>query len=237
MKNLFYVLALLPFAGCHSGKSAEQTAVVNDSVYTKAARVQTASASTAHAYVTLLDKYKAISLDTLKITGAKNNGDSTYAFAGHLLDSTEKTLLPGYVSQKHSAQDLYYACYKFRFDSTHFGLITRVPGKAYPSAVKLYILEAGKGLTPNTIELADTWVDGGEGQDKTSWLFKNDSNQLQVLVRSHQTILSSDDPQSAVLDQSDKYYLLLYKNGRADTTGKEQRIPPPQFRHLVSKRD
>src|SRR5258708_22464959 len=112
MRRILFVCLVFPLFKC---KNSEGEVKVNHGLKTKSR------------FEWLLKKYAPISFDTLKIFSSDHLDNESYPFKGKKLDSAGILLFPKEISAAYAYDSGYYACFKFRIDSSRMGLITRTP--------------------------------------------------------------------------------------------------------------
>jgi hypothetical protein len=173
-------------------------------------------------FIKLLNKYKSISFDTLKVFSAEDLESNTYKFKGTHLDSTDVALLPKDIAEQYYYDQGFFACYKFYIDTATVGLITRTPSEYVPSSIKLFILDKRKDAIVDYTELAESFGDAGDVTEKISWLFRDKSkmiNSFMWVEESHDN--SVDNEKDTTVEVWNYYYLFNISNLKVDTLSKD----------------
>ena len=183
-----------------------------------------------------LNKFKLISVDTLKIQSLSQE-NSKNEFLGNPLDTADAKLFPKEMAEKHLKEfPSLFAYYKFPIGKQKLGLIVRTPAMYIPSSVKLFIYDLNSKTLTESVELAENWGDAGDSLIKTSWLFQ-DQNKIQVFMwvnEGHDN--SVNNPTDETITISDKYYLLGI-HSKVDTLSQDSIGLETRFKNLLPQRD
>lgn len=170
-------------------------------------------------YAELLKLYKDIKIDTLKVFTQQNLDSIGYEFRGKKMDTAAMHLLPKEVLQDTASV---YAVYKFNLDATRIGLITRTPSEYDASSVKLFIYDKRADKITDQIELSELWGDAGDSFEKTSWLYNDVSKGIKCFTKEDAEHDGSvDDDKDTTITQTQRYYLIGFKNVHHDTVNKD----------------
>jgi hypothetical protein len=220
MKRILFVFLVIPFFQCKYpkegvNKSPESKAEVNNEW--------------------LLKQYKSISFDTLMIDPSDKPQDEKYLFKGKKLDSACIKLLPREFSATYSYDSNFYACFKFRIDSSRTGLITRTPSD-YESSIKLLIFDKKVDSVVGYVELADLLADAGDVMNKCSFLFNDQTKELHCLIweqNSHDN--SVNYARDTSIDLHNNYFLISLAKQHIDTISTEAGALRRKFYGLLRK--
>lgn len=166
-------------------------------------------------FTVLLSKYKTISFDTLKVE-FKSGDNEQNPFYGLSIDSNDFKLFPKYF--KESNYHEFYACCKFRLDSSQWALITRTPSIYESASVKLLICDLHCDSIVYFCELTDDKGDAGTFFNKTSWLYKTNNRYesfTKVYAYYDARIMSNGTDTS--ITQETNYYILKLRKTKFDT--------------------
>jgi hypothetical protein len=131
-------------------------------------------------FTDLLSQYKELNIDTFAVYSNANEYDNdSYPFKGKPIDSSFFYLFPQEIQNLLFSDSELFACYKIKIDNQLYGLITRTPSEYVASSVKLLIVDINKKQFLNSYELSESWGDAGDAMEKDSWLYKNNSNNLE----------------------------------------------------------
>ena len=183
-------------------------------------------------YQILLSKFENIPIDTLEINSSEDFG----IYKGIQIDSLDAILFPKDIAEAYFLEHDIYACYKFDIDSSKIGLIARTPSMYVPSSIKLFVFDKIADHISEYIELSEIWGDDGDAIEKTSWLFKNPKNKINILTREIQSYdHSAEDINDTIIESSDKYYLFEFNN-KLDTINQNSDLLKKQFNIILSKK-
>ena len=156
-------------------------------------------------FKSLLDKYKNISFDTLKVNFIDDTDYIHNKYYGTQLDSLEILLLPKELTDLYLNDNGYFACYKFSIDNNRTALITRTPSYYEPSSIKLIILDDTKDSITSFIELSDSFGDAGDASQKISWIFKDINKQYKAFLWNHTSYdHSAEDIKDSTVEETNQ---------------------------------
>jgi hypothetical protein len=170
-------------------------------------------------YEKTLAKYQDISFDTLKVFSTFEDPDTgSYFYRGQMLDSTELEFIPGDYVNPYNKQ-MFYACYKFPFDSTRIALITRCPGEYSATALRLFLFDTKADSITADYFLADAFGDAGEVVVTTAWLTRPENGILNYLnYYQSEYSHSMENENDTTVDRCTRASMLSVRNGISDTT-------------------
>jgi len=185
-------------------------------------------------FKTLIDKYKSISFDTLKVHYIDDTDYVHNKYFGTKLDSLEILLLPKELTELYLNDNGYYACYKFSIDNNKTALITRTPSYYEPSSIKLIILDNIKDSITSFIELSDSFGDAGDAWQKISWIFKDINKGYKAFVWNHTSYdHSAEDINDSTVEETNQYYLLELSKLKPDTINRDENQLKNKFSTLI----
>lgn len=194
--------------------------------------VDSVSWETTSMHAPTLKKFKERVFDTLKVyyDYGKN------AFFGQELTLEEAKLLPIGIAENYFGKlSGVYACCRFDIDENRLGLIARTPSEYESSSIQLFFFDKQKDrFLPDYIQLGETFGDAGDAFIKTSWLFKNDKNQVQSLVYSYSSYNHEvEDPEDHTLDEWKEYALLDFSRLKTDTLSTNEHELTKRFQRIL----
>ncbi len=192
---------------------------------------------TPNRFATLLSFYPKIDFDTLLVTSAENPDESTFVFHGKPLDSISAAFFPETFSEVHWAEPpAIFACFQFPMNNGCIGLITRVPSVYVSSSIQLFVLDTAINKLYESLELAQEVGDAGDALYKKSWLFKETSARLKVLIWNKETHDHSvDEEPDTVPENWDSFFIVHLNNNRQDTVSKDSATLTRTFGYLLNK--
>lgn len=224
MRIIYPSLLVLLISSCDNGSASNVT--IDTSTKTEVISLKTAAT-----YARLLEKFPPVSFDTLGIEGP-GISDANSPFNGHLLDNHLTELLPKEISRHNYS----YAISQFPLDADNTGLIARVPGEYESSAVVLLIYNHSSNTLKFGAELADTWGDAGDVEEKWSWLIRTTGQPLQkLLVRYTAHDNSVDNEKDTTMESSTDYFLLYITAKGEDTVQKDNPTLLGMYGHLLNR--
>lgn len=205
LKNQFPVIPVIFLCGfliaCgnknNSGKQPKKEEVVQ--------KADSSSLDKKSNYAAILEKYKFVSFDTLKVYYNYDQNDKR--FSGKELTSKEAKRLPiGFRDNYFGKLSGVYACYQFHIDPVRVGLITRIPSEYESSSIILLVFDLVKDeFLDNYFYLGSSTGDAGEIYTRVSWLFKTKKNELRSFVYDYESSHEIDD----TLTTESRYYFLV----------------------------
>lgn len=229
-KNQFPILSVFFLCGflmACGGKNTSSKQIKEEKVVIKS---DSSSLEKKSAYAGILEKYKLISFDTLKVY--YNYEEKDKRFSGKELTFKEAKMLPiGFQDNYFGKASGVYACYQFPIDSTRLGLVTRIPSEYESSSIVLLIFDRTKDkFRDDYFYLGTSNGDAGEISVRVSWLFKTKNKQLQSFVYDYQSSHEIDD----TLTTESRYYFLIdcMKPG-FDTVSSNQTQLKKRFKGLL----
>ncbi|WP_294677114.1 hypothetical protein [uncultured Fluviicola sp.] len=186
------------------------------------------------AYAEFLSKFKLISFDTLRVEYYYDSKDKR--FKGEELTLKEAKILPiGLTDNYFGKLSGAYACYQFPIDSSHIGLIARIPGEYEATTVGFFIFDRKKDqLLKEYFNLSISFGDAGDAAQRTSWLFKAKNKQFQSLVYDYSSYNHEvEDTTDHTIDEWRSYYLINCSSPKFDTLSKNETRLKKQFRNLL----
>lgn len=184
-------------------------------------------------YSHLLASFKEISFDTLEVLSLPDeNHLGQYKYKGVQVDSADASL----AGMQHADVHEFFACYKFKIDSSRLGLIARTPSAYYPSSVKLFIYNIiTDTLTPAT-ELADYNADAGEIFDTNSWLVK-DAKNIYVFKWVRETLDNAvENEHDKTISEWNHFSRYDLSNNTSDTLGNSITKLPSALAAIVTRK-
>jgi len=137
--------------------------------------------STTDNYDELLNMYKPLTVDTMKIFAASAPDSNAYAFKGIHIDSVKVALFPDKLIKNRDKHE-FYATYRFDIDSTRTGLITRAPTPDDAASLLLLVYNKQKNAITDGFEVAQSYGDAGDMFEKQSWLFTDNQKKIRCLI-------------------------------------------------------
>jgi len=185
-------------------------------------------------YAALLEKFKPISFDTLKVY---------YKYTGKRFDGKELTLKEAKIFPIGITENYFgklsgvYACYQFQIDSTTLGLIARTPSEYESSSIKLFLFDTKKDvLLKEYFELSQDIGDAGDYYNRTSWLFKTKNSQIQSFVYDYSSYYHGvEDTTDETVDEWHSYFLIDCMSPKFDTISKNETQLKKRFKRVLKK--
>ncbi len=215
--KLFYLLSVLCLVACkQSGKDKEQVMPDVPDVETPA----------------FISQFSELPADTLRVY-SPDLQDRDDAFYGVPLDSTEVTSFPEPISPGPDNSTGFFACYSFPIDATTVGLIVRTPAMYVSSSVKLYLYDTTAQEVTSSMELAESWGDGGDAQEKEAFLLRSPENGVEVLLWDSQSHDNSiENPADKTMTTRDQYYRIKVTS-QLDTLSTDGEILGARYKELL----
>lgn len=187
-------------------------------------------------YAEMLNKFKMVSFDTLKVFYSYDNKK----FKGKELTLKEAKVFPLGIEENYYG-DLsgVFACYRFEIDSTRMGLIARTPSEYESSSVKLFIFDKKTDkILDNYLELGQMFGDAGDFFSKTSWLFKTKNNEILSLIYDYESYDHQvEDTTDFTLDEWHNYALINCMNEKFDTLSTNGAQLKKRFRRVLKEEE
>lgn len=215
MRNTLLILSLVSFFSCSQDNN-------QDAIQTK------------NRFSSLLNKYKDISFDTLKVFSSDNTEIDTYQYKGVQLDSVDVLLFPKSIANLYGSGEVFAACFKFFLDSSSIALITRVPSTYQSSSLQLLIFDRNSDSITNIIELAEMVGDAGDLYTQNSWVYKTIKGETQIfgwIQESHDNSVENEN--DTTIDVTNNYYLLSILKNRVDTINQNKEVLAKRFESLL----
>ncbi|THU33416.1 hypothetical protein FAM09_25020 [Niastella caeni] len=221
MNKLLYLLFLITVFSCEQPQSIKSKAGAETQKDSK--------------YNSLLSLFNNVAIDTLEVYSTEDPADP---MSGRAIDSINALFFPEDMAQWHLHQPPgLFAIYKFGIDSNRIGLLARTPSDYVPSSVKLFFFDMAKDSLSSYIELGERWGDAGDYTIKNSWLFRDSSRHVQILINvtngHHNEV---DDPRDTTVVEQDLYTLLDLSKPKIDTIFEDKEKLPKQYKSLVRNR-
>lgn len=185
-------------------------------------------------YAEMLNKFKAVSFDTLKVYYDYDDKK----FKGKELTLKEAKIFPLGIEENYFGElSGVYACYRFEIDSTRLGLIARTPSEYESSSVKLFVFDKkADKLLKNYIELGQMFGDAGDSFSKTSWLFKTKNNEIHSLIYDYQSYDHQvEDTADLTIDEWESYALINCMKGKFDTLSRNETQLKKRFKRVLKE--
>lgn len=186
-------------------------------------------------YEVILEKFKPISFDTLYVT--YHYGTTDKRFLGNELTLKEAQFLPIILREKAYYAKLSgaYACYQFSIDSSHIGLIARIPGEYEATSIGLFVLDREKDeLWDKCFYLSTSFGDAGYVSSRSSWLFKTKNKQFQSLVYDYSAYDHSvEDSDNDTIDEWESYFLINCMSSGFDTISTNETQLKKRFKRVL----
>ncbi|WP_343632996.1 hypothetical protein [Fluviicola sp.] len=181
-------------------------------------------------FESLLNKYRTISFDTLKVYYGFDENDKR--FAGQELTFKEAKSLPiGFRERYFGKLSGVYACYRFALDSTRLGLITRIPSEYESSSLVLLVFDRIKDrFQDEYFYLGTSNGDAGEIYTRVSWLFQTKKKQFQAFVYTYRSSHEIDD---TLTTESHYYFLVDCMKPTFDSVSTNQTQLKKRFKGLL----
>ncbi|NIG56696.1 hypothetical protein [Chitinophaga sp. Cy-1792] len=178
----------------------------------------------------LLARYKKVSFDSLKVYPASDLEDAAYRFKGKALDTNDVRLLP---TGDWSGDTGVFGCFRFRLDSTRWGLLTRVPSYYESTSIRIFIYDqVTKKITDGT-QLAETWGDEGDSFQQESWIYKEKTNGWNICSNlSTGYDHSVNDANDTTYETKEMYYLFRINQQKVDTIRQEESLVAEKWNTL-----
>lgn len=173
-------------------------------------------------YVRLTSKYKDITFDSLEVYTTWDLDNEKFKYKGVSLDSIEVTYLP-YNIKQWGVEHSFYACYKFKMNSTITALITRVPSYYSSSAIKLFVYDTQKDSIVKTLDLADSWGDAGDAFQYATCIYQQNNKDFLALAYTLSTYdhRAGGEPNDTIIDYWYDYSLTNISKNPIDTITKD----------------
>lgn len=189
--KVLYLLMILSLVACkETGKETKETPAEGMDEETMA----------------LLSHFKELPADTLRVYSPdfQNTDD---AFYGEPLDSTHVSTFPEPFYPAPESTTGYFACYQFAIGTHTVGLIVRTPAMYVSSSVKLFVYDIPTKKVTSSMELAESWGDAGDIQEKEAFILRSNQNGVEVLLWDSQSHDNSiENPADTTITTRDRYY-------------------------------
>lgn len=141
-----------------------------------------------------IDKlFKEISFDSFYVQSSFGFEKSNFKFHGKKMDSLQIEALPHDIRRSYQYNKDIAACYKFSMNEKEVGLIVRCGGEYSSTAIKLFVFDLGQDSVTASVNLADVFGDAGEFMSYQSCIFKDETEDLQILTYRHSSYHEIDD--------------------------------------------
>jgi hypothetical protein len=177
---LFLGAVLFSIAGCSNKASAKKKQKIEHSENEESN------------YSKLAGEFEDIDLGQLHIFSSYDFNSTNFKFKGNLLNEA-RIFLPDEFMDEYNINKEFAACYEFKIDETHVGLIIRCPGEYSSTAIQLAIFDLDLDRVTKTIYLSDVFGDAGEVMNYSSYLFKDENEDVQLLKYSFNSYQEIDD--------------------------------------------
>ncbi len=182
-------------------------------------------------YAHLLSQFEPIQPKSLHIYSSPDYG----RFKGKKLNSADCKLLPIDTRDMNYIMDYgVYACYKFRLDSNHVGLIIRTPSMYESSSIDMFVWDIGNDKISYAFQLAQSTGDAGVYSMKTALLEKLGEDYL-TFIYDHESEADDEDTTGLSDLHWDFYYHLRWKNERFDTVSTDAKLLSFRYRKFLKK--
>jgi len=129
--------------------------------------------------------FEEISFEQLHVFSSWDYDDDSFKFKGKFIDKTNRTYLSSEFNDKYNHDRDFAACYKFKIDNNHVGLIIRRPGEYSPTAIQLSVFDLEKDSIIHSSRVSDVFGDAGETMNYNSIIFKDENHDFQQLRYSY----------------------------------------------------
>ena len=179
-------------------------------------------------------QFKPISFDTLKVEYEYATKDKK--FRGTELPLKEaKSLNIEYTEPYYGKLSGVYGCYQFQIDSTHTGLIARIPAEYESTSIGLFILDRKKDqMESKYFHLGAIFGDAGDAYQRISWLFRTKDKQLHSFVYDYSSYDHTvEDTADHTVDVWREYYLFNCMTSKFDTLSKNETLLKKRFKNVL----
>lgn len=230
--TLPFALALLLLSCSGNRTPSVNVELLPDSVLHRTA----ASTKETKTYAQLLQKFKALSFDTLEVFPPLNLQDTSFRYWGVPLDEPEVDLLPDEAGDFDAGlQPSHFAVYQFPMDSATTGLIVRTPSHQVSTSIMLLAYNKKDDAITASTQLCDKKVNGGFSYLKKAWLIKTPQQKLQSLVWTTSTTDHSvANKADSTIEKHNSYYLLnILSYYMRDTTARDSATLVKNYKRLL----
>ncbi|MFT6503749.1 MAG: hypothetical protein ACJASQ_003887 [Crocinitomicaceae bacterium] len=176
--------------------------------------------------------FQEITIDQFYVFSSFDFDNENFKFKGQRMTGEQLISFPEECWNPSTERTIYSACYKFKIDEFKMGLIIRAPGEYEQTSIQLALFDLKKDRVIDIVYLADVFGDAGETLNYSSYLFKNEKDNIQLLKYSHTSFQEIDGPE---FTEDHSYHLLDVSSNWMDTISADSSYLMSKYPKMINQ--